>query len=204
MRRLAPFLLFPVLVLTAVSAAALAPAVPFGSHTWDVAEVFTNSDGTVQFIELVEANGTPNEVGLPGHTLSSNGHSFVIPGGPLAAPTSNKRYLIATAAFAALPGAPTPDAIIPAGSLPNFFSSAGDTVSYVPWDSWTFGAVPTDGVNSLKRNGTVSPNSPTNYAGASGMVVASAAVPAMPLGKLALLLVGALAIGALVLGRRSA
>lgn len=143
-----------------------------GSHTWDFTEVFSNADGTIQFIELRECCGGAGETGLPGHNLSSNLHSFIIPGPALIAPTSNKHFLLATQGFADLPGAPTPDRIIPAGSVP-FFSTAGDSLTYAPWDTWNFGVVPTDGINSLKRNGTVSPNDPTNYAGATGSVDAS-------------------------------
>jgi hypothetical protein len=142
-----------------------------GSHTWDFTEIFSNRDGTIQFIELRECCGGAGETGLPGHTLTSTTNSWVIPGPALTPPTSNKHFLIATQAFADLPGAPTPDRILPAGFVP-FFSTAGDTLDYLPWDTWIHGAVPTDGVNSLKRNGTVSANNPTNYAGATGSVVA--------------------------------
>ena len=145
-----------------------------GSHTWDVNEVFSNADGTIQFVELREANGTPNEVGVGGHIVSADvtGESFVIASN-VPSPTSNRHLLFATAAFAALPGAPTPDQIIPAGSVP-FFSTSGDTVRYQPWDVFTFGPVPTDGINSMNRTGTaVRPNSPTNYAGQTGSVDAS-------------------------------
>ena len=166
-----------------------------GSHTWDINEVFTDATGNIQFIELVEANGTPNETGVAGRTLSSNTQSFVIPGSPLVSPTSNKFFLIATAAFAALPGAPTPDALIPAGSIPFFSAAAGDTIQYQPWDTFAFGAgvVPTDGVNSLNRNLTTGANSPTNYAGATGSVNASPAVPSTSRGAM-------LALAALLLG----
>jgi hypothetical protein len=158
------------LLLPAVGLLSLtAWSAPRGSHTWDFTEVFSNADGTIQFIELQECCGGAGETGLPGHTLSSNSQSWVIPGGPLTPPTSNKHYLIATAAFAALPGAPTPDAIIPAGQVP-FFNHMGDSLTYAPWDTWNFGAIPNDGINSLKRNGTVSINDPTNYAGATGTV----------------------------------
>ncbi len=151
-----------------------------GSHTWDVVEVFSDASGTVQFIELREMNNTPGETGLPGHTLSSNAYSFVIPGPALVGPTSGRSYLVATAAFAALPGAPTPDAIIPAGSVP-FFSTGGDTLTYVPWDFFTFGPglVPTDGINSLNRDLTTGPNTPKNYAGVTGSVVAPPPVPSL-------------------------
>ena len=99
---------------------------------------------------MAAANGTPNETGLPGQTLSSNANNLVIPGPPLTPPTTNMTYLLGTAAFAALPGAPTPDAILP----DNFFSTGGDTITYGVWDSFTFGAgvLPTDGINSLNRD----------------------------------------------------
>jgi hypothetical protein len=169
-------------------------ALPFstaqaGSHTWNVNEIFSDSTGNIQFIELVEANGTPNEVGVPGHSMTSNTKNFVISGPALAPPTSNKFYLIATSGFAALAGAPTPDAIIPPGVLPFFFSTGGDTVTYVPWDAFSFASVPTDGTTSLNANLTTGLNSPTNYAGVSGSVNASPppAVPMLSEGALLLL-----------------
>lgn|GEM_PF-3347996 len=74
-----------------------------GSHTWDVNEVFGHADRTIQFVELFEAMGTAFEIGVPGHTMSSDTQSFVISGDPLVSPTSNKFYLMATQSFA-LPG----------------------------------------------------------------------------------------------------
>lgn len=143
-----------------------------GAHTWDVNEVFSNADGSIQFIELRENNGTPNETGVGNQTLSSNTQSFNMGAGAVAAPTSNKHFLIATADFAALPGAPTPDVIIPAGLVP-FFATSGDTISYGAIDSWAFGAVPTNGSDSLDRNTGIGPNSPTNFAGDTGSVDAT-------------------------------
>jgi len=148
-----------------------------GGHTWDVNELFSNADGTIQFIELREGNGTPNEVNTQGKVMSSDAKNFTITVGPLEAPTSNKHFLIATASFAALDGAPTPDMIIPAGVLPMFFDTGGDSVDYSTWDTLTFGAgvLPTDGINSLNADLTTGMNSPTNYADESGSVDASPA-----------------------------
>jgi hypothetical protein len=141
-----------------------------GAHTWDVNEVFSNHDGTIQFVEIREAAGTPNEVNVGGRPVSSDstGNMFTI-ASSVVGPTSNKTLLFATAAFAALPGAPTPDQIIPAGLVP-FFNINGDTVRYNPYDAFTFGAVPIDGVNSMNDGGIVAANSPTNYAGETGSV----------------------------------
>lgn len=193
-------------VLARVLASGLLIALPAGaghagSHTWDVNEVFSDATGNIQFIELIEANGTPNELGVPGHDMTSNTKSFTISGPALTAPTSNKTYLMGTAEFAALPGAPTPDAIIPAGVLPFFFSTSGDTVTYVPWDSLTFASVPTDGTTSLNGDLSTGPNSPKNYAGVSGSVDASGSpVPMLP--AWGLVLAGLLLAGAGVYSAR--
>ena len=145
-----------------------------GAHTWDVNELFSNADGTIQFIELREANGTPNELGVPGKVMHSTGSAdFTIVGDALESPSTNKHYLIATQTFADLPGAPTPDAIIPAGLLPFWFGADGGTVTYHIYHSLTYGAgeLPTDGINSINEpSNTIAVNSPTNYAGDTGSV----------------------------------
>jgi hypothetical protein len=167
-----------------------------GSHTWDVNEVFSNADGSIQFVELLEAAGSPAEVGVPGHNLISDSTSFVITGPALSEPTSNKHYLIATQSFADLPGAPTPDAIIPLGSIP-FFSVAGDSVTYQPWDTMDFSAttVPTDGITSLNFDLTTGVNSPTNYAGESGSVDLSGPEPAPAVSSLGVAVLCAIVLG---------
>jgi hypothetical protein len=185
-----------------LSCATLASA---GGHTWDVNEMFSNANGTIQFVELLEQNGTPNENNIVGSTLSSNAESFTI-GGAAPSPTSNKHYLIATAAFAALPGAPTPDYIIPEGSIP-FVETTGDTVTYGPYDSVTFGSgvLPTDGIDSLNDDLTTGVNSPTNYLAESGSVDASP--PATPIPSFsvpsAVAMVSLLFVGLALANRRS-
>ena len=177
-----------------------------GSHTWDVNELFSNPDGTIQFVELWEANGTPGETGINGHTMSSDAESFIINGTVPTAPTTNKFYLLATQAFADLPGAPVPDMIIPAGSVP-FFNVNGDSVSYEPWDTMTFGPgdLPTDGIMSLNFDLTTGVNSPTNYNGDTGSVDASPPGPVVPAVSTwgVILLVGLVACaGTMILARR--
>jgi len=176
--RIGKFLLalVPVLGLTGFAPRPSAPHLPPGSHTWDFTEIFSNADGTIQFLELRECCGGAGETGPPGHLISSSTKSC----------------------------APTPDAIIPAGTLPYFFSVFGDSLTYAPWDTWNFGAVPCDGINSLKRNGTVSPNDPTNYAGVSGSVSATVGVPSMGSSMVILLAVlSVLAISAILIRRPS-
>lgn len=145
------------------------PSTPRGSHLWDISEVFSNADGTIAFIELEECCGADDEIMLPQQWVTSNAHVLPLGGGLLDGPTGNKSFLIATQGFANLPGAPAPDLIIPNHMLP-FFSVTGDSLSYVPYDTWDVPAVPTDGVSSLHRDGTTGPNTPTNYAGETGTV----------------------------------
>jgi hypothetical protein len=145
-------------------------------HLWDFAEVFSNSDGSVQFIELVNPTATSTETGATTahlHSLST-GKTYFFPNN-LSGSTANKRLLIATAGFGSLPGGVAPD--FPTLALPaNFFNPAGDTISLLvnccgAVDTKTFASVPTDGV--MSRNypaNTLLTNSPTNFAGVSGSV----------------------------------
>jgi hypothetical protein len=158
---------------------AAAPA-PAASHLWRINEVMSSADGSIQFIELKECCGALNERYIAGKHVTSDatGNVFTIPSDlPCFNCTANKHLLLATPAFAALPGAPVPDFIIPAG----FFSISGDTLRYAPefnYDDFPFpdGALPTDGLNSIHVTDyttnafTTGLNSPTNFAGQTGVV----------------------------------
>src|SRR5437773_5399248 len=160
-----------------------APALS-GVHLWRVEEVFSNADGTVQFIEMATCSGSTSEVFTGGQVLRSNANSFTFPAN-LSGSTLNKHILLATAAFAALPGAPTPDQII----VDHFFSTDTDTISFSVYDTLIFasGALPTDGVTSLNKDPNdatdttfTAPNSPTNFADQTGSVNAAGGPPAVP------------------------
>lgn len=154
-----------------------------GAHTWRISEIFTNSDGTIQFVELLCISGS-SENFVGGLQVTTGTNTFTFPGN-LAGSTLNKRILLGTAAYAALPGAPVPDYTIPS----NFFAIGGSfTIRYNPggnYDSNVVGAgvIPTGGINSLTWttfNGgntadtfvTNLPNSPQNFNGGTGSVVA--------------------------------
>ena len=158
-----------------------------GVHLWRVKEVFSNSDGTIQFIELATCCGSTGENFTGGHHVSSNSHDFIIPGN-VSGTTFNKHILLATSGFAALPGAPTPDHII----VDNFFSTSGDTISFSVYDTMVFGAgtLPVDGTHSLNKDPNddtdtnfTATNSPTNFNDASGSVNAGSGPPGVPDGS---------------------
>lgn len=177
-----------------------------GIHTWDVKEVFSNASGTIQYVELIErqAAGGGAETGVANSSITSNTRTQSWTGVTVPAPTGQKSFLIASASFAALPGAPTPDVIIPVGSMP-FFNPAGDTITFAGGiDAWTFGAVPTNGTNSLDRDSGVGTNSPKNRNGATGSVNANPApVPSASFWMAAGLLSSLAAMGAWTLRRRA-
>jgi MYXO-CTERM domain-containing protein len=149
-------------------------------HEWDIAEVYSNADGSVQYIELVTTfNG--QDV-LANHTLTAtwtggNMSTFTFPtNSPMG--TSNKRLLLATPGFAKLPGAIAPDFTLPCGP---FFDPAATsiTVNFAGVDSVTFAgsAVPVNGDDSLNRNGgsmVSGAATPVNFAGNAGALALTA------------------------------
>ncbi len=149
-------------------------------HLWNVSEVYSNADGSVQFVEFLTSG--PGETFFSLGALDSNENT--VEGFPnLAGNTRNRSVLLATEGFGALPGGVEPDVVLPA----NFFDLEGDTLVFravnltETWDTWSFPAVPVDGTLSLHRDSpgatnppqsfSVSANSPTNYAGDVGSVV---------------------------------
>jgi hypothetical protein len=138
-------------------------------HLWDIVEVYSNADGSVQYIEFF-TNMSPEEF-LSGHVLSSNAHDFIFPN-DLPTGTANHHFLIATPGFASLCDPPvSPDYTFDAA---NFHSLVADTIDFAGVDTfvYTSGQLPTDGFNALHEdfgsgtiNRRVEANSPTNFAG---------------------------------------
>ena len=164
------------LVVVASLSFAVTAGVMAGSHSWDIVEVFSNGDGTIQFVELEECCGMANETGLNNKWVRSTATGMQLnftvnlPAGS----TANAHLLLGTAAYAALPGAVTPDYIIPA----NFFSTTAEPfpgIEYWTYDDFIFsaGMLPLNGKDSLNRAGASyvsAPNSPTNFHGQSGNI----------------------------------
>ncbi len=185
------------------------------AHTYDVYEIFSNSDGTIQFVELLENNqpfpANGQNVFLNA-ALVSDSTIFVFPNNLPSAFTARTNVLIATAGFAALPGAPAPDYIMPNG----FVNVNGDTIQFCAnpscagisfYDSLSFASLPTDGITSLNRADVLDPlirvtavNSPTNFAGESGSVDVSApSVPGLSEAGVALLIMSLMIVGARII-----
>lgn len=157
--------------LAAVGLALCAPLALATFHTYRIEQLYTNADGTVQFVVLNESSGSDGEHLWGGKTLRTTGpagaQQIVFPANLPSAATAGSRVLVATAGFAAL-GIVAPDYTIPA----NFLPIGGGTINFAGVDQFAFAALPTDGVMALSRGGFPMQNLATNFAGATGSVTA--------------------------------
>jgi hypothetical protein len=139
-------------------------------HLWALVELYSNADGSVQFLEMVAQ--APQQEFIAGHTLSasqgSQVHTFNVTTS-LPGDSAGHRMIFATQGFANL-GIVTPDVIVPNG----FFFTGSGTVNWAGADVWNYSALPSDGRLSLNRDGTTAVNSPLNFAGQTGTVTPAA------------------------------
>ncbi|SDY02081.1 DUF4214 domain-containing protein [Nitrosomonas sp. Nm33] len=133
-------------------------------HLYRINELYSNADGTVQFIELAVGN-VNGESFLMNHAISvkqgDTTNAFTFPNNLPSINTANTTVLIATQGFADL-GIVTPDYIVPNGFL---FTNGSATVNYANVDEITYGSLPLDGTHSIDRNGATGTSSPKNFAG---------------------------------------
>ena len=167
----------------AAAAGVAASAAPASYHMFRIQEIFSNADGTIQYVVLHESFGADGENLLGGHPLTAvegtTTRTFTfpvdLPGGSCdyymctPAPTANRYVLIATDGFKAL-GLINPDYVIPDGFIP----MAG-SLDYAGVDLVAYSLLPADGQSAIDRTGNVIPNVATNFHGASASVVAAAA-----------------------------
>jgi|GEM_PF-3134507 len=171
----------PLSTLVAVAMASLVWTAPaFATfHLWDISEVYSNADGTVQFIELFTTANTQQFTA--GHTIRTsqgvNSHEFVFPSNA-PSPTGGHHLLLATTGFAKLPGSVAPDFTLDDG----FLFTLDGVVDFVIANKLTYECLPLDGVMSLHcdtndgircTTTSVTVNSPTNYAGITGSIDSS-------------------------------
>ncbi|MFO1399545.1 MAG: hypothetical protein U1F48_21040 [Burkholderiales bacterium] len=150
---------------------AAAPAAEAAFHLFRIEQLYSNADGSVQFVVLRESGGANNENLWAGQSLRATPtggsvRTFTFPTN-LPPNTASHRVLVATPGFAAL-GLVTPDFTMPAGFLP----VTGGTVSYAGVSQVTFASLPTDGANALFATGAIGPNVATNFEGKSASVTA--------------------------------
>ncbi len=166
-------------ITLAVLFAAVSWSVYAQFHLWRINEVYSNADGTVQFIELTTTFGSQELLSLTSITSTQGAatNSFSFPSNlpSTLGGTANKKFLIGTQGFAAL-GVVTPDYIVPNG----FIFTSNVTINLMGAQIITFPSIPTDGMLSINGSNATAINSPTNFAGQSGMVVISNPTPPSP------------------------
>jgi hypothetical protein len=163
---MAKSLLALALTLAAMLAADVAQA---NFHTFAIETIYSNADGTVQYVVLRETQGFPGENLWSGHAFTST-HAGVTKSFPFMTDlpsnrTGGKAVLLATQGFAAL-ALIAPDYVIPNG----FLATDGGTLNYAGVDQVTYGPLPTDGAAAISRTGTTAPNIATNFAGATAVI----------------------------------
>ncbi len=139
------------------SAAFLTPNAHAGFHLWALSELYTNADGSVQFLEFTTTFGSQQfvagqQVQLQMISPASVLNTFTIPTN-LPSDSTNKKFLIGTANLQALYGV-TPDFVITANFLAVAGGFSNKTISF-------FGTNSLLSLTNLPLNGTQSLNYPT-------------------------------------------
>jgi len=155
----------------ALFAAALALAANAGAtaHLFVVDQVYSNADGSIQFIVFLQSPPANDEHEWKGHVLTSihDGvsrtllYTHDLPSNL----TRNRRVLVATKGFADL-GIVTPDYVMPDG----FLGTGQGRIACCDGYEFGYASLPIDGVSALDGTRAVVPNLATNFAGASASV----------------------------------
>lgn len=142
-------------------------------HLWQIDEIYSNANGTVQYVELSTSASGQQFVGGFQLIASQAGstHSFTFPF-DLPGDSRNRKFLIGTQGFADL-GIVTPDYVVANGFL--FQPNGG--IDFAGVDFMTYNALPSNGVSAMNRFGNIVVNTPTNFAGATGTIGAPQAPP---------------------------
>ena len=143
-----------------------ASAARAGFESWRIDEVYSNADGSRQFVVLKEASGMNGMNSLAGRTLTAS-HAGVVKTFTFGldlpdTATANRHVLIATQGVAAA-SLVTPDYVMP----DRFVATDGGTVNFANVDLFAHGPLPVDGINAQFAGRASGPNLATNFAGVS-------------------------------------
>jgi hypothetical protein len=135
---------------------------------WRITEIFSNADGSVQYIKLTTAQD--NQQNLAGQRLSAfdasgrAGQTFTFPSGLSSSQTAYRSVLMGTEAFSALTQLHV-DYRIPAG----FLFTEGGSVRFANFDTLSYRAdqLPVNGLQAMSAARTPVTPSPSNFIGQS-------------------------------------
>jgi hypothetical protein len=191
-------------IVCGAALAAMSGAVHASFHTFQIEQIYSNADGTIQYVMLHEVAGFDGEGFLGGHTLTSTHagvtKTFTFPSDVPSVATSGKRLLIATRGFADLatkaqapmammppkyyyppppPPPPPPNPPVMANGQPDYIIPDG----FLATDGGTINYAGVDQLTygSLPTDGLMalersgpSQNTPTNFAGVMTPLTAGA------------------------------
>ena len=166
----------------AVALAAIAAPVAAAAPSFTIAQVFSNADGSVQFVLLREQAGAVGQDQFAGVTLTSLHagvtQTFTFPANLPSPSTANRAVLIATQGYLGVPGYATEyKAVVPDYIMPDrFVPTDAGTLDFAGVDSWVLPPLPNDGFSAVYRDGSKRDNSATNFSGAV------ASLPPIPTG----------------------
>ena len=154
-------------------------------HTFSIEEVYSNADGTIQFVLLHETSGLNGQDHLAGQSFSATHagrtKTVLFPSNLPSTATANRYVLIATQGYldAANAGIAGFSTVFPDYVLPNqFLPTDGGTINYAGVDVVTFASLPTDGNQALftplSSGQYVAVNQARNFSGAVATVPALA------------------------------
>jgi len=144
-----------------------------GAPTFEITQIFSNEDGTVQYIELTETAGLDFQNQFAGLTLTSTHDgvtkTFTFPNDLPYTATAHTRVVVAatpdnyngpfiSSAIVNVKGfsemlSLRPDFVVP----PRFFPTDGGTIQFTDADLVAYSGLPTDGVQALYRAKGVAP-----------------------------------------------
>ena len=150
--------------IAAAVSALLAVPVHAAFHLFRIAQVYSNADGTLQYVMLQESTGSNNENLWFGNRIETTDaqsvkKQFTFPSNLPSPITQNRSVLVGTAGLSTI--GITPDFTVP----DHFVPTSGGKVQYAGVDEITIPALPTDGATAVTRNGTPTPAMATNFAG---------------------------------------
>ena len=141
-------------------------------HFWRINEIYSNADGSVQFVEFFTTSGSQQFLATQqlkcSNTAQTLTNTFTFPNSlPSMPSTADRFFLVATPGFAGLPGGIAPDYTFPT----NFLFRPGGRLSLVGADTVTYTSLPTNGILSISRTGVTAINSPRNFGGQQGSII---------------------------------
>ena len=154
-------------------AAASLPAVDAlgAGHAFQIDQVYSNADGSVQYVILRETAGLDDQDGFAGLTLTATRddrvNTFVFPTNLPSTKTAKHAVLIATQGYVALAATVNEFAVIePDYVIPNrFLPTVAGRITFADSDTFTYDALPSSGISSVFRGGDIEDATVQNFRG---------------------------------------